>query len=461
MEHKKDREYSSDGKNQTGRKISSDRETQATSNDREAQATGNYNSNCENNEKKREDRGAQNRIKELTDRVNELFEEAVAIRRDLHAHPELSQQEARTEGKISEYLTAWGIPHQTGVAGHGVVGLIRGKGPGTATVAIRADMDALPIGEQTGLPYESQNPGVMHACGHDIHTAVLLGAAKVLKDMKNSLPGKVKLIFQPAEETVGGALPMIQAGCLENPHVDAVIGLHVEPGIPAGGVEFRRGGMNAASNEFTIKVIGESSHGARPEKGVDAILAASQIVGALQTVASRNVAATDPALITVGQFYAGTASNVLANQAVLHGIIRTLNKDTRALAIRRTEEIAQSIAQAYGASAEVSFVDGYPALINDDEIESLLEETAAQYLPPGSVYFRPQSSMGAEDFSYFCNAVKGAYFNIGTAASEADFAVSLHSERYCPDESCIRAGILMEAAGALAILDHLNERNGN
>lgn len=395
--------------------------------------------------------------KVVESQVAAILDEIIAIRRDFHAHPELSEQEERTEAKISEYLTAWGIPHETGVAGHGVVGLIRGKGP--HTVAIRGDIDALPIQEKNDVPYRSQNPGVMHACGHDIHTAVLLGTAKLLKAMEDELPGTVKLLFQPAEETVGGALPMIKAGCLEHPRVDAVIGLHVEPDIITGGLEFRRGSMNAASNEFTITVEGVSSHGARPHNGVDSILAASQIVNALQSVSSRNVAATDPVIVTVGQLNAGTAPNVLAGEAVMKGMIRTLNPATRALAVRRVEELAKLTAEAYGAKARVDFIESYPALINNDEIEDILERTAAQYFAPEQIFFRPESSMGAEDFSYFCDAVKGAYFNIGTKTSPDAPTVALHNEFYCPDEGCIRAGITMEYAGALAILDKLNADN--
>lgn len=387
-------------------------------------------------------------------KIEAALEEVIAMRRDFHAHPELSQQEVRTSAKISEFLTAWGIPHETEVAGHGVVAVIRGKG--AHTVAIRGDIDALPIEEKNDVPYKSQNPGVMHACGHDIHTAVLLGTAKILKEMEAELPGTVKLIFQPAEETVGGALPMIQAGCLENPRVDAIIGLHVEPDIVAGGVEFRRGSMNAASNEVVITVKGSSSHGARPQNGVDAILAASQIVSSLQSVSSRSVAATDPVVVTIGQFNAGTASNVLAGEAVLTGMIRTLNPQTRSLAIRRVEEIAVSTAAAFGARAEVQIIESYPALINNDEIEGILEETAAKFFDKDHIFFRPESSMGAEDFSYFCDAVRGAYFNIGTKTSPDSPTFPLHNELYCPDEGCIRAGMLMEITGALAILQKLN-----
>ena len=402
----------------------------------------------------------------LGEQVDAILDEVIAIRRDFHAHPELSQQEVRTCAKISEYLAEWEIPHVTEVAGHGVVGLIAGAEPRTApaktedrsggpVIAIRADIDALPIQEKNNVPYRSLYEGVMHACGHDIHTAVLLGTAKILKGMERELPGTVKLIFQPAEETVGGALPMIRAGCLKNPVVDAVIGLHVEPEIPAGHLEFRRGSMNAASNEFTITVTGASSHGARPHNGVDAILAASQIVNALQSIASRSVAATDAAVVTVGLLQAGTAPNVLAGEAVMKGIVRTLNPTTRALAVRRVEEIAEATAAAYGASAQVDFTESYPALINDDDVEEILERAALTIFEREQVHFRSEPSMGAEDFSYFCSAVKGAYFNIGTKSSPEAPSAPLHSEYYCPDERCIRTGILMELAGALALMKKL------
>lgn len=436
-------------------------------------------------------------------RVEEVLDEIIAIRRDFHSHPELSQQELRTAAKISEYLTAWEIPHQTGVAGHGIVGLIQGtypasqsetnvqyrsEGGGAAAasrsedgnsaaasrsedggaaaasqpeaairpvVAIRADIDALPIQEKNDVPYRSQNPGIMHACGHDIHTAVLLGTAKILKEMQDLLPGTVKLFFQPAEETVGGARPMIQAGCLENPRVDAVIGLHVEPDIPVGALEFRRGSMNAASNEFTITVTGSSSHGARPHNGTDAILTASQIVCALQSIASRNVSPTDAVVVTVGQFHSGTASNILAGETVMKGIIRTLNPAARKLAVRRVKEIAESTAAAFGATAKVDFIESYPALINDDTIEGILERTAASHFSQNQIFFRTEPSMGAEDFSYFCDAVKSAYFNIGTKTSPDSPTISLHSECFCPDEACIRTGMVMEICGALSILQEL------
>ncbi len=395
----------------------------------------------------------------LKAQVDAVLGEIIAIRRDLHAHPELSQQEVRTSAKISEYLTEWQIPHRTEVAGHGIVGLIGGKisrRSGGPVIAVRADMDALPIQEKNDVPYRSLNEGVMHACGHDIHTAVLLGATKILKGMEDELPGTVKLLFQPAEETVGGALPMIRAGCLKDPDVNAVIGLHVDPDIPAGHLEFCRGSMNAASNEFTITVTGVSCHGAHPHNGVDAILAASQVVNALQSVAARSVAATDAAVVTVGLFQAGTAPNVLAGKAVLKGIVRTLDPATRSLAVRRVAEIAEATAAAYGAAAQVDFTESYPALINDDQVETILEGAAASFFDREQIHFQPQPSMGAEDFSYFCSAVKGAYFNIGTRSLPEGPSAPLHSEYYCPDERCISAGILMEIAGVLALMEKLD-----
>lgn len=385
--------------------------------------------------------------------VSEILEEIISIRRDLHAHPELSQQEARTEEKICQYLSAWNIPHQRGIAGHGVIGLIGSRGP---CVAIRADMDALPIQEKTGLPYCSKTPGVMHACGHDIHMAALLGTAKLLKAIEPGLCGQVKLLFQPAEETVGGALPMMKAGCLKHPDVDAVIGLHVTPQLPSGSVEFCHGRMNAASNEFTITVTGASSHGARPHQGADALLAASQIVCALQSISSRSVAATDPVIVTAGQLHCGFAPNVIAEQAVLRGIIRTTNPSTRSLVVRRVDEIARLTAQAYNTVARVDFVESYPSLINDDFVEDILEETAKRHFSQNQIFFQKECSMGAEDFSYFCNAVRGAYFNIGTLKSPDTPFVPLHNGSFSPHEDCIRAGILMEYTGVLALLEKLS-----
>lgn len=424
----------------------------------------------------------------LAQKIEVIFPEIVSLRRDLHSHPELSEQEIRTEDKICEYLTSLKIPFQRGIAGHGVVATIQLGNPciSSPAVGIRADIDALPIQEAVDVSFRSQVPGVMHACGHDIHTAILLGTAKMLKeisdkqfislgpgvhgDLFGNIDGTVKLFFQPAEETVGGASSMIEAGCLENPHVSAVIGLHIAPHLPAGSIEFCRGKMNAASDEFTITVKGQSAHGAKPHEGADALLSACQIVSSLQSVVSRRISPLDSAVVTVGQFQSGTKNNIIAKKAICYGILRTLEPKIRPLAKREISTIVKKTAEAFGTDASVDFIESYPALINDAQIEAILEETANQLLPEKNIFFMPYPSMGTDDFSYFCHATKAAYFNLGSSfpdngkTNEAQSVnkkgedhppQSLHSEFLCPDESCMKTGILMETAVVLRLLSYL------
>ena len=264
---------------------------------------------------------------DIKKRIDEIYDEIVEIRRDLHMHPELSQNEVRAAEKISAYLQGLDIDYRCNVAGNGIVAWIEGKKKCEIKkqfrgVGIRADIDALPVNEMCDIDFKSVNEGVMHACGHDVHTAVMLGSAKILKEMENEFCGAVKFFFQPAEETVGGAERMIKEGCLRNPDVDAVIGLHVAPLVASGDIEFCRGKMNAASTEFEILVHGQSCHGAHPDDGVDPIVVASHIVTGLQSIISRNLSPANPGVITVGKFHSGTANNIIPETAVLSGIIR-------------------------------------------------------------------------------------------------------------------------------------------
>lgn len=336
------------------------------------------------------------KVKQL---VEQNFDEIVAIRRDFHQHPELSEHEERTMQKISDYLTAWGIPNQTHIGGHGVVGIIEGKKTEKSSgkyeaVGIRADIDALPIQEEVDCPFRSVNDGVMHACGHDIHAAMLLGSAKILKKLENEFSGSVKLFFQPAEETVGGANQMIQEGCMEDPQVGAVIAFHVAPYLPTGTIEFRRGKMNAATCDLQIEVEGVSCHGAHPEGGVDAIVAGAQIVTALQSIISRNLSPTNSGIITVGQFHGGTKDNIVAGSAHLSGTIRALDPETMKTLKRRVTETAEGIAAGFGAKAHVQLTDGYPSLINSDEICSEMEALAEELLGREMMHFMPEPSLG-------------------------------------------------------------------
>ncbi len=394
------------------------------------------------------------KVKQL---IAEQFDEIVAIRRDLHMHPELSEHEERTMNKISEYLTAWGIPHQTNIGGHGVVGIIEGKAPSAAprkyeAVGIRADIDALPIQEAVDWEFKSVNDGVMHACGHDMHASMLLGTAKVLKALENEFSGTVKLFFQPAEETVGGADQMIKDGCMEGPSVGAVLAFHVAPYLPTGTIEFCRGKMNAATCELNIEVEGVSCHGAHPEGGVDAIVIGAQIVTALQSIISRNLSPTNAGIITVGQFHAGVKDNVVAGTAKLSGTLRALDPDTMNTLKSRVTATAEGICAAYGAKAHIRLNDGYPALINSDEICAEMEALAEEHLGKEFMYYMPEPSLGADDFAFFTRMCDGLYMNVGTNNGKEAHPQNIHNEWYKPDEEAMKNGMLMETLGALKLL---------
>ena len=391
-------------------------------------------------------------------RIDEIYDETVEIRRDLHMHPELSEHEVRTAQKISEYLASWGIHHRCGGAGNGIVAWIEGKKPAQGDllfrgVGIRADMDALPVKELADVPFRSVNEGVMHACGHDIHTAVALGSARILKEMESEFSGAVKFFFQPSEETVGGADRMIAEGCLMNPPVDAVAGLHVAPLVPSGDLELCRGRMNAASTEFELTVSGKSCHGAHPDDGADPILAASHIVAGLQSIISRNLSPANPGLITVGKFISGTANNVIPEKAVLSGIIRALDNETQRFIKDRLLSLASSTAEAFGARADIYFRDSYPALVNDDFLLDTVREAAQECLGSDRIHFMPEPSLGSDDFSYFSNAVRSIYFNLGTKKEGGPSSDILHSAYYCPDEESMKSGMLIEIMSVLRLLE--------
>lgn len=388
---------------------------------------------------------------EIKERIDELYEEVVRIRRDLHAHPELSEQEYETRQRIIDVLERWGIDYQTGFADTGIVALIKGGKPGK-TIAVRGDMDALPMAEKTGVPFASLNPGIMHACGHDIHTAVTLGTGKILYDMREELQGNIKLFFQPAEETIGGAARMIKDGCMENPKVDVCLGLHVEPGIPAGAVELAPGKMNAASTEIDITIRGISCHGAHPSDGVDAIVAASFVVTALQTFASRNTAPENQVVLTFGTLDGGRKRNILADEARLSGILRTLDPGTLNYAKKRIVEITEGAASAMGATVEIQLVDCFPALINSREVFDVVEPVALDLLGRENVYYKEKPSMGADDFACFINHNKGLYYNLGTRGAAQKGLQALHSELFDPEEECIRTGMLINVESVLALL---------
>lgn len=390
-------------------------------------------------------------LDKIKEQVEQVYEEVLAFRRDLHMHPELSEQEIRTEEKICSRLDALQIPYQRGVAGHGVCAVIRGT-TADRTVGIRADIDALPVAEQTELAYASLNLGVMHACGHDMHTAILLGTAAILKQNADTLPGTVKLFFQPSEETIGGAKQMIDAGCLEDPHVENVIALHVDPMTDLGKLKFTKGCMNAATTEMELTVRGKACHGAHPDTGIDVLPPACSIVAALQTIVSRNLAPTTPAVVTVGTFQSGTAKNVISGEAKLGGTIRALDLDVMAYLKKRVQKIAVDTAEAYGTSCEVFFEDSYPPLRNSDELSALLLPAMEEVFGTENILRNEIPSLGADDFSYFMQTCRGLYFDLGTHDPCSDEYFPLHSEHFAPQEEAVKVGMLAELTAVYTIL---------
>lgn len=389
---------------------------------------------------------------EIKQKVSAIADEMIAIRREIHQHPELGTFEHETHSRICALLDAWGIEHQD-CADTGVLGIIRGGKPGNV-VGIRADIDALPLQEDRSRVYASQNDGVMHACGHDVHTTILLGVAKLCSEMQADLPGVVKLFFQPAEETVGGGERMVQQGCCENPKVDYTIGLHVQPYMDVGTVEMRYGQLNASCDTVTITVHGKAGHGAYPERGVDAIVAAAGIISGLQTFVSRNISPLNNAVLTIGTIQGGSKSNIVADEVRMTGTLRTLDPETRLFARERITALAQNIAAGYGCTAEVEVEWGYACLINTDEVVDVMKARAEQLLGKGHVLMKQFPSLGGEDFSYFIDASAkgGAFYHLGCGNSAKGITAALHNQQFDVDEACIPLGIELQMQFLLDLL---------
>ena len=364
-------------------------------------------------------------------------------RRQLHRIPEKGFAEFKTQKVITDTLDELGIPYTTERTW--VIGLIEGALPGDV-VGLRADIDALPIEEPEGCAFRSEHPGMMHACGHDAHTAILLGAAKVLVSIRDRLPGKVKLLFQPAEESVGGAKPMVEAGAMDNPHVDRVYGLHVMPNLPLGTIETRVGTLNASTDSVRITIHGVAGHGAYPERSTDAIVCAAQVISALQTVVSRNLSPLSSAVLTFGVVEGGTAQNIICDKVTLRGTLRTANSEIRAMMKRRIEEVTAGVAKAMGCRAEVNVKAGYAALVNDAQEAMRIRRVAGRLFGEENAVEKPEPSMGGEDFSFFSDCAPGAFFHVGCSAPEKMPAPPLHSKDFAPDERCLTIGALMHVA---------------
>ena len=364
-------------------------------------------------------------------------------RRLLHRIPERGFEEVKTQRAIMDALEEIGIPYTTERTW--VIGMIEGAMEGE-TVALRADMDALPIEEPEGCPFRSEHPGMMHACGHDAHTAILLGAARMLHSIRDQLKGRVKLLFQPAEETLGGAQPMIEAGAMENPHVDRVYGLHVMPYLPVGMVETRGGTLNASTDSVRIKILGKAGHGAYPESGADAIVCAAQVITALQTLVSRNLSPLSSAVLSIGMIEGGTAANIICDEVRLRGTLRTANAELRAMMKGRIAEVAQGVAQAMGCRAEVNIISGYSALVNDEGEAARVGRVAKRLLGENGFVEKAAPSMGGEDFSFFTDCAPGAFYHLGCVSADRLPAPPLHSRDFELDEECLALGAMMHTA---------------
>ena len=377
----------------------------------------------------------------LTLDLKDVAEQVVLDRRHLHMHPELGYQEHQTARFVAERLRAHGVEVRTGAAETGVVGLIRSGKPGR-TVLLRADMDALPIQEENDVPYRSQEPGVMHACGHDGHTAILLSTARVLAERRASLAGNVKVVFQPAEEGGGGAERMIAEGVLEEPRVDAVFGLHLTQERPAGTIGARPGPIAAAADNFQLEIVGRGGHAAKPHTSVDAALVAAQVMVSLHAIVSREVKPGEPAVITVGLIQAGTAPNVIPERALLAGTVRTFDEQLRQDLARRVEEVALGVARAMRAEATCTYEWGYPVVVNDAGMAELAREVAREVVGAERLVEQEQGMFG-EDFAYFLQQRPGCFFNLGTRNAAKGLTSGHHHPRFDIDEDALPVGVQM------------------
>ena len=369
----------------------------------------------------------------------------VAIRRDIHAHPELAFEETRTAGIVAAELARLSIPHRTGVGGTGVIGWIEGGRPGP-TLAIRADMDALPIQEETGLPFASTIAGKMHACGHDIHTATLLGVAEVLKNLAPLLAGRVALVFQPAEEVLGGAEAMIADGAAEG--LDLALGFHNHPDMPVGAFGYVRGASLAAADRFDLTIRGRSGHAAHPYAAVDPIVAAAAFVAQAQTVVSREIRPLHPAVVTIGALNAGTTHNIIPERAVLKGTVRTLHADARDTAESALRRLVSGLEAMMRVRCDFAYARLVPALVNDDRVlDPTIRAIAEQF---GTDPIEGEPSMGAEDFSAFATRMPAFQLRIGSATPGREDR--LHNADYQPDEGCIPAGVEALSRAAVELL---------
>ncbi|AKD03192.1 M20 family metallopeptidase [Pontibacter korlensis] len=391
-----------------------------------------------------------------TDKVKELAKayapETVQVRRHIHANPELSFEEHNTSAYVKQVLQGYGIEAES-MANTGLVALIKGRNPEKKTIALRADMDALPIVEANEVEYKSKNEGVMHACGHDVHTASVLGTARILQELRDEFEGTIKLVFQPGEEKFpGGASIMIKEGVLQNPAPESIIGQHVFPLLPAGKVGFRSGMYMASADEIYITVKGKGGHAAIPEMNIDPVLITSHLIVALQQIVSRHASPKVPTVLSFGKVEAKGATNVIPNEVRLEGTFRTMNEEWRREAHQKIKKLAESLCESMGGSCDIDIKNGYPFLQNDPTVTGTARAAAEVYLGEDNVVDL-DLWMGAEDFSYYTQQVPACFYRLGTRNEERGITSGVHTPTFDVDEAAVETGIGLMAWIALQELN--------
>ena len=399
-------------------------------------------------------------VKEIEGYVNSLEDELISIRRRIHSNPELSFEEFNTMNYVTEKLNEIGVDYTDRVCGTGVVAVVEGakskdKPSDFKSVLLRADMDALPIDENTGCEYASKLPGVMHACGHDAHTAILIETCRAVAHFKDRFDGVVKFVFQPGEETTGGAKPMIEAGVMSDPKIDACAALHMDPELEAGVIRTKSGPLYGSPDEFIIKITGKGGHGAEPQNCIDPILIASQIITGLQLIVSRSTDPFENAVVSVCSVHSGNARNVIPDSAVIEGTARSLKPSVREHIERSIEDVVKGVCSIYGAEYEYEFIRLYPPLINDESIAKMICASASKYLPPENVIYGGEATMAGEDFAYFAEKAPSALFKLGCGNKQSGITAPIHSPKFQIDESCLKYGVTIFTD---FVLDFLNRR---
>ncbi len=378
----------------------------------------------------------------IIDGAHGVKERVQELRRELHSAPELSGEEEKTSNLVAGVLESLGVEMRRNVGGHGIIALIRGGAGEGRTIALRADMDALPIQDSKDVDYASDVPGVMHACGHDVHTSVLLGTAMVLAAVKDRIKGTIKLIFQPSEErSITGASMMIEDGALLDPRPGAIVALHCFPEMEAGTIAHKAGIMTASADKFKVVVLGKSGHASRPHQCVDAVLLSALVVNAMQHIVSRRTDPLHHAVISIGTIHGGTALNVIADRVEMEGTVRTLSKGARMQVRAFVEDTIRGVTEGMGGGYELDYEFGTPAVVNDAAVDGLISRCATHVIGEDNVITMPDPKMGAEDFAYFTEQIPGALFRLGTSNKAKGLTAKLHSSDFDVDEKALEVGV--------------------